>query len=82
MGKGNGSVKAGQGPKTIDVVLKHYFRPGREDFRRTLEAAMPRLFTEAPTLKALPSATAQGRTQRQVSVMASLQGLGSHWKRR
>jgi integrase len=49
------------GHKTVDVVLKHYFRPGREDFRRTLEAAMPRLFTDATTPKALPSATAQGR---------------------
>ncbi|MCE9616440.1 MAG: tyrosine-type recombinase/integrase [Lentisphaerae bacterium] len=42
------------GHKTVDVVLKHYFRPGREDFRRTLEKAMPRLFME-PTQKALPS---------------------------
>jgi integrase len=49
------------GHKTVDVVLKHYFRPGREDFRRTLEAAMPRLFTESPTPKALPDATAQWR---------------------
>jgi len=28
-------------------VLKHYFQPGREDFRRALTAAMPKLMTEA-----------------------------------
>ena len=46
------------GHKTVDVVLKHYFRPGREDFRRTLENAMPRLFMEPAQPKALPAATA------------------------
>lgn len=52
------------GHKTVDVVLKHYFRPGREDFRRTLENAMPRLFLEpfdkaqgGSVLKALPPGT-------------------------
>ncbi len=29
------------GHKTTDVVLKHYFRPGQEDFRLALEGAMP-----------------------------------------
>lgn len=33
------------GHKTVDIVLKHYFQPGREDFRRALHAAMPRLLT-------------------------------------
>jgi len=33
------------GHKTTDVVLKHYFRPGQEDFRRALEGAMPKLLT-------------------------------------
>ncbi len=31
------------GHKTTDIVLKHYFQPGREDFRKTLQAAMPKL---------------------------------------
>ena len=40
------------GHKTTDIVLKHYFRPGREDFRKALENAMPRLFMEpAPVSK-------------------------------
>jgi integrase len=33
------------GHKTTDVVLKHYYQPGREDFRQTLQSAMPRLLT-------------------------------------
>ena len=27
----------------MDVVRKHYFKPGREDFRREFEKAMPKL---------------------------------------
>lgn len=34
------------GHKTTEVVLKHYFRPGREDFRNALNAAMPELLTQ------------------------------------
>ncbi len=33
------------GHKTTDIVLKHYFLPGREDFRQTLQSAMPKLLT-------------------------------------
>jgi hypothetical protein len=29
----------------VDVVLKHYFRPGREAFRTALETAMPLMLT-------------------------------------
>ena len=28
-----------------DTWFKHYFQPGREDFRRTLQSAMPKLLT-------------------------------------
>lgn len=31
------------GHQTTQVVLKHYFRPGREDFRKAIEGAMPAL---------------------------------------
>jgi hypothetical protein len=31
------------GHKTVEIVLKHYFRPGREDFKQRILAAMPRL---------------------------------------
>lgn len=33
------------GHKTTDIVLKHYFQPGREAFRHALSAAMPALLT-------------------------------------
>lgn len=33
------------GHKTTDIVLKHYFQPGREEFRQALETAMPKLLT-------------------------------------
>ena len=33
------------GHKTTDIVLKHYFQPGREEFRQTLQSAMPKLLT-------------------------------------
>ncbi|MDO8348861.1 MAG: site-specific integrase [Planctomycetota bacterium] len=34
------------GHRTVAVVLKHYFRPGRQDFRQALAAAMPRMLGE------------------------------------
>ena len=37
------------GHKTTDVVLKHYFRQGQEDFRQALEGAMPKLLTTGST---------------------------------
>lgn len=33
------------GHSTVNIVLKHYFRPGREDFREALESALPRTLT-------------------------------------
>jgi len=33
------------GHRTTDIVLKHYFQPGREDFRQALHSAMPKLLT-------------------------------------
>ena len=42
------------GHKTTDIVLKHYFQPGREAFRSALNAAMPKLLmsgSEVDTLK-------------------------------
>ncbi len=34
------------GHKTTDIVLKHYFQPRREDFRKALHLAMPQLLTQ------------------------------------
>ena len=35
------------GHKTTDIVLKHYFQPGREAFRSALNKAMPKLLMNA-----------------------------------
>ncbi|MFT5499185.1 MAG: hypothetical protein ACI9TH_004600 [Kiritimatiellia bacterium] len=34
------------GHTTVEVVLKHYFRPGRAEFKKAFEAAMPKILTE------------------------------------
>ncbi|MCP5524935.1 MAG: hypothetical protein H7A46_25700 [Verrucomicrobiales bacterium] len=34
------------GHRTVAVVLKHYFRPGREDFRQAIIHAMPKMLGE------------------------------------
>ena len=45
------------GHRTTDGVLKHYFRPGQEDFRAALEGAMPKsMTTSAGSALALPAA--------------------------
>ena len=36
-------VRKVTGHRTADIVMKHYFQPGREDFRRTLAGKMPGL---------------------------------------
>ncbi len=53
------------GHKTTDIVLKHYFQPGREAFRLALNAAMPKLLmngaarNEDGKLKMVDDATAK-----------------------
>jgi len=39
-------VRRVTGHATVDVVLKHYFRPGRKEFRSALQDAMPKLLTD------------------------------------
>ncbi|MCZ7636840.1 MAG: hypothetical protein M5U12_12825 [Verrucomicrobia bacterium] len=34
------------GHRTVEVVMKHYFRPGREDFRAAIFKAMPKMFAD------------------------------------
>lgn len=35
------------GHQTVNVVLKHYYPPGREDFRQAIESAMPKLLMQS-----------------------------------
>jgi integrase len=41
------------GHRTVAVVLRHYFRPGREDFRQVLVKAMPRMLGAGPRKPAI-----------------------------
>lgn len=34
------------GHRTAEVVMKHYFRPGREDFRAAIFKAMPQMLAD------------------------------------
>jgi len=34
------------GHRTVEVVMKHYFRPGREDFRTAIFKAMPKMLSD------------------------------------
>lgn len=45
--------------KTVEVVKAHYFKPGREDFRRALEDKLPLMF-------------ALGKTRSKESILADL----------
>jgi hypothetical protein len=38
-------VKKVTGHRTVEVVMKHYFRPGREEMRQTLNSRMPAVLT-------------------------------------
>lgn len=38
------------GHRTAGIVMKHYFQPGREDFRRTLTGKMPTLLAGGPAV--------------------------------
>lgn len=40
------------GHRTVEVVLKHYFRPGREDFRTAIVKAMPKMLGQPSELSA------------------------------
>jgi integrase len=48
-------VRRVTGHKAAEVVLKNYFKPGREDFRKVLEGAMPTLMLGAPEKPASPA---------------------------
>ena len=39
------------GHKTAEIVLKHYYQPGRDDFRHALQSAMPKLLTNGTATK-------------------------------
>ena len=48
-------VRRVTGHSTVNIVLKHYFRPGREDFREALESALPQAMTGGTREKKSPA---------------------------
>jgi hypothetical protein len=51
-------VKKVTGHRTTEIVLKHYFKPGREDLRRVLLEKMPRVVTHGLNQLPEPVSTA------------------------
>jgi hypothetical protein len=74
-------VRKVSGHTTADVVLKHYFRPGREDFKRTLQAAMPTWGAGAAAADHPRLAAGEGRTAKE-EALAICRGVTARtWKK-
>ena len=58
------------GHRTVEVVMKHYFRPGREDFRQAIMKAMPKMLADG------------GQRSVKEEMLAILDGMTARtWKR-
>jgi hypothetical protein len=66
------------GHRTVEVVMKHYFRPGREDFRQVILKAMPTALAKQPSLP-LRSAT---RSNVEIRVAMARLGFETRVRRR
>jgi len=53
-------VRRVTGHATVEVVLQHYFRPGREQFRTILTDAMPDVLTGGKPVKAIDEGESSG----------------------
>ena len=54
------------GHTTTNVVLKHYFKPGREDFRKSIEDAMPKMLVSGGQKTAPQASQAGGERKSEV----------------
>ena len=48
-------VRRVTGHQTVEIVLRHYFRPDREQFRAALTGALPGILTGGRSAKARPA---------------------------
>jgi integrase len=74
-------VRRVTGHSTVDVVLKHYFRPGREAFRTALETAMPKMLTsgnEEQSDKGTEAQSAEAAQGKEESTLKTLRWLLKH----
>jgi hypothetical protein len=60
------------GHRTVEVVLKHYFRPGRKDFKQRILAAMPRLLAGPAEIKNADVSSASAKLE---AALTALEGL-------
>lgn len=60
------------GHRTVEVVLKHYFRPGREDFKQRILAAMPSLLAGPVEAEIVEAGDGSAKLE---AVLAGLEGL-------
>lgn len=72
-------VRRVTGHATVDVVLKHYFRPGREDFRKALQTAMPKVITSSQNQLPLATQKQQVPLGEIRKIMEELNG--KNWKK-
>jgi len=67
-------------------VLKRYFRPGREDFRKAIENAMPGMLVSSPARLLAGNveyAEASGPSQALDTALAALDGMtAANWSKR
>ena len=70
------------GHKTTDIVLKHYFQPGREAFRSALNAAMPKLLMSGSGVETVkPETLKPGVEKQDKAILAILErSTAKTWK--
>jgi integrase len=69
-------VKRVTGHRSVEVVLSHYFRPGRREFRQVLEERLPGLLTSGQNKKR--SNSIEARRDQAVSLLKA--ATGDNWE--
>jgi hypothetical protein len=73
-------VRKVTGHTTVETVLTHYIHPDREDFRKAIENAMPRLFLETSTPGAMLPATEPPKAALQEALKALEAMTAKNWR--
>jgi hypothetical protein len=70
------------GHKTADIVLKHYFQPGREAFRSALNAAMPKLLMSGSSVETVKPETLKPGVEKQDKAILTIleRSTAKTWK--
>ena len=70
------------GHKTTDIVLKHYFQPGREAFRSALNAAMPKLLMSGSGVETVKPETLKPGVEKQDKAILTIleRSTAKTWK--